>query len=74
MKMASTPQNYVVSFKGKQADLFDYAGRIVRRFTAQAEIVNAQVNGSGKDATIAITMKDGKFIIYKSTGQVVKRG
>ena len=65
--------NYVVSFKGKQVDLFDYNGKFVRRFNTRAEVVNAVVNGAGKDSTIAITMKDGKFEIYKSNGTVVRR-
>ena len=66
-------KNYAVSFKGKQVDLFDYSGKIVRRFNTRAEVVNAQVNGSGKNATVAISMKDGKFEIYRSDGTVVRR-
>ena len=65
--------NYVVSFKGKQVDLFDYTGKFVRRFHTRAEVVNAVVNGSGKDSTVAITMKDGRFEIYKSNGAVIRR-
>ena len=34
-------KNYAVSFKGKQVDLFDYSGKIVRRFNTRAEVVNA---------------------------------
>lgn len=65
--------NYVVSFKGKQVDMFDYTGRFIRRFIARADVVNAVVNGSGQDSTVAITTKDGKFEIYKSNGTVVRR-
>ena len=39
-----------------------------------AEVVNAQVSGSGKNATIAVTMKNGKFIIYRADGTIVRRG
>lgn len=53
--------------------MFDYAGKFVRRFTARADVVNAVVNGSGQNSTIAITTKDGKFEIYKSNGTVVRR-
>lgn len=65
--------NYVVSFKGNQVDLFDYNGKFVRRFNTRAKVVNAVVNGSGKDTTIAITTDGGKFEIYKSNGAVVRR-
>ena len=64
---------YALTFKGKQVDMFDYTGRFVRRFNARAEVVNAVINGSGADATVAITTKDGKFEIYKSNGTVVRR-
>ena len=64
---------YVVSFKGRQVDVFDYSGKFVRRFNARAEVVNAVVNGSGKDSTVAITTKDGRFEIYRSDGSVIRR-
>ena len=66
-------KGYAVSFKGKQVDLFDYSGKIVRRFNTRAEVVNAQVSGSGKNATVAIAMKGGGFEIYRSDGTVVRR-
>jgi len=65
--------NYAVSFKGKQVDMYDYTGKFVRRFNARAEVVNAVVNGSGQNSTVAITTKDGKFEIYKSNGTVIRR-
>lgn len=65
--------NYAVSFKGRQVDLFDYTGKFIRRFTARADVVNAVVNGSGQNSTVAITTKDGKFEIYKSNGTVVRK-
>ena len=65
-------KTYVVGFKGRQVDLFDYNGKIIRRFIAKAEVANAQVNGSGSNATVAITMKNGKFEIYKSNGQKIR--
>lgn len=71
--MSDNRSNYAVSFKGKQADLFDYNGKFIRRFIARADIVNAVVNGSGRASTIAITTKDGKFEVYRSDGSVVRR-
>ena len=34
-------KNYIVAFKGKQVDLFDYNGKIIRRFNTKAKVVNA---------------------------------
>ena len=65
--------NYAVSFKGKQVDMYDYTGKFVRRFNARAEVVNAVINGSGQNSTVAITTKDGRFEIYKSNGTVIRR-
>ena len=69
----SNSKNYVVSFKGKQVDLFDLNGKFIRRFNTRADVVNAGLNKSGQDTTVAITTKDGKFEIYKSNGTVVRR-
>ena len=66
-------KNYVVTFKGKQVDLFDYNGKIIRRFNTRAKVVNAQINKSGKEATVAITMEDGHFEIYTSDGKIIRR-
>ena len=62
-----------VNFKGKVAQLYTNEKKIIRQFRAAAEIVNAQIQGSGKDAIIAITMKNGKTVLYKSNGQLVRR-
>lgn len=70
--MANT-NGYVVGFKGKNVDLFDFNGKIIRRFVAASDVVNAQVSGSGKNTTIAVTMKNGKFIIYRADGSVVRK-
>lgn len=64
---------YVVGFKGRSVDLFDYNGKIIRRFMTTADVVNAQVNGTGSNTTIAVTMKNGKFIIYKADGTIVRK-
>lgn len=69
----SNSKNYVVSFKGKQVDLFDFNGKFIRRFNTRADVVNAVLNKSEQDTTVAITTKDGKFEIYKSNGTVVRR-
>lgn len=64
---------YIVGFKGKDVNLFDSNGKIIRRFRARAEVVNAQITSSNQDPVIAITTKDGKFELYKSNGTVIRR-
>lgn len=66
-------KNYVVGFKGKDVNLFDSNGKIIRRFRARAEVANAQITKSGQDTIVAITTKDGKFELYKSNGTVIRR-
>jgi len=39
----------------------------------QTDIVNAQVQGSGDDAVVALTMKNGKTYLYKSNGTLIRR-
>lgn len=34
----------------------------------KADVVTATVSGYGKDAVVAIVMKDGKMHLYKSNG------
>lgn len=61
------------NWKKKTVMLYNDYGKIVRQFTAAAEVVDAVVSGNGKDATVAVTMKDGKTVLYKSNGQIVRR-
>jgi hypothetical protein len=65
--------NYIVGFKGKDVDLFNSDGKIIRRFKARAEVVNAQITSSSSEPIIAITTKDGKFELYKANGTVIRR-
>jgi hypothetical protein len=58
--------------KSKTVSLYNDNGAIVRRFIARAEVVNAHVTGNGKDATIAITMTNGKTEIYKASGARIR--
>lgn len=62
-----------VNFKGKTAQLYTDEKKIIRQFRTNADIVNAQVSGKGKDALVALTMKNGKTVLYKSNGQIVRR-
>lgn len=66
--------NYVVSFQGKDVSLFDYDGKIIRKFKARAEVVNAQITNSNQNPVIAISTKDGKYELYRTDGSIIKRG
>ena len=62
-----------VNFKGKSAKLYNDNKQIVRQFRTAADIVNAQVQGSGENAIVALTMKNGKTVLYKSNGTILRR-
>jgi hypothetical protein len=63
---------YYVSFKGRDAKLYKNNRQIVRQFRVAADIVNAQIQGAGDNAVVAITMKNGKTVLYKSNGTVIR--
>lgn len=62
-----------INFKGKSAVLYNDVKTVIRRFRASADIVNAQVQGDGENAVIALTMKNGKTLLYKSNGTIIRR-
>ena len=62
-----------LNFKGKTAQLLNQNKQIIRKFSVSSEITNAQVTGTGLNAVIAITMKNGKTILYKSNGQIIRK-
>ena len=61
------------TFKGRQCDLYNDTKQIIRRIRVSNDIVNVIVQGSGKNAKIAITMKNGKTWLYNATGQIIRR-
>lgn len=61
------------NWKNKTVYLYNDNGQIIRKFSAKAEVVDAAISGKGKDATIAITMKNGKTELYKSNGQLIRK-
>ena len=62
-----------LNFKGKTAQLLNQNKQIIRKFSVSSEITNAQVTGTGQNAVIAITMKNGKTILYTSNGQIIRK-
>ena len=63
---------YYATFSGKRVDLYNYNKQLLRRFNMKADVVNAQVSGSGKDAIVAIVCNNGKSFLYKSNGQLLR--
>ena len=64
--------HYYATFSGKKVDLYNYNKQLLRRFNMKADVVNAQVTGSGKDAVVAIVCNNGKSFLYKSNGQLLR--
>lgn len=60
--------HYYATFSGKRVDLYNYNKQLIRRFNMKADVATATVSGYGKDAVVAIIMKDGKMNLYKSNG------
>lgn len=63
---------YYATFSGKHVDLYNYNKQLLRRFNMKADVVNAQVSGAGKNATVAIVLSNGKSYLYKSNGQLLR--
>lgn len=66
-------QGFYCNFKDKNVELRAFDRRLVRKFTMKAKVVNAMVSGVGKDATVAITMVDGKTYLYSSDGRLIRK-
>jgi len=61
------------NFKGKLVDIYSDTKAIIRRIHVTNDIVNVQISGTGINATIAITMKNGKTLLYKTNGQLIRK-
>lgn len=64
---------YFTTFKNKRVDLYNDNKQLIRRFNMKANVVNAQVQGSGTECYVAITMSNGKTELYKSNGQLLRK-
>lgn len=71
--MITMPDGYYASFKDKTCELRTYDRRLVRKFMMKTDIVNAVVQGAGKETYVAITCKDGKTFLYTSDGRLVRK-
>lgn len=64
---------YYTNFSQRSCDLYNDKKQLIRRFRVSSDIANAQVTGTGDNARIAITMRNGKTVLYKANGQIVRR-
>lgn len=61
------------NFKNKLIKIYKDNGQIIRQFTVPAEVLNVVITGGGKDANVAVTMKNGKTVVYKANGQISRQ-
>lgn len=73
--MASSPivERYYATFKGKAVELRNFDKRLIRKFIMDSEVVNAQVQGAGKETYVAIVTKNGKTYLYRSDGRLIRK-
>lgn len=64
---------YYVAFKGRHVELRDYDKKLIRKYTMNADVVNAQVQGYGKECTVAIVVAGGKCFVYRSDGRLLRK-
>lgn len=72
--MSNLSEMYYATFDRKSVVLYNGYKQIIRKYNMQADVVNAQVSGSGKNAYVAIVTKDGHNYLYNSDGQMIRKG
>jgi len=60
-------------WSGRKVDVYTETKQILRHFSVGHNVVGVQCSGDGNDATIAITMDNGKTELYRGTGQLIRR-
>ena len=62
-------------WSGKQVTVYNHNKQLIRRFNARYDVVGVQISGdSPTEAMVAITMSNGRTDVFKSSGQLVRRG
>lgn len=62
-------------WSGKQVTVYNHNKQLIRRFNARYDVVGVQVSGdSPTEAMVAIAMSNGRTDLFKSSGQLVRRG
>ena len=62
-------------WSGTRVKVYNQYKQIVRTINVRYDVVGVQVSGdSPTDAMVAIAMSNGRTDLYKSSGQLVRRG
>lgn len=62
-------------WSGNRVTVYNQFKTLVRRINVRHDVVGVQVSGDSEtDAMVAITQSNGKTDLYKSSGQIVRRG
>lgn len=62
-------------WSGTRVKVYNQYKQIVRTINVRYDVVGVQVSGdSPTDAMVAIAQSNGKTDLYKSSGQLVRRG
>ena len=62
-------------WSGKRVVIRTETKQFVRQINARCDVIGVQVSGDGtSDAMVAIAMSNGKTDLYRSSGQIVRRG
>lgn len=61
-------------WSGREVQVYTQHNVLFRQFSMSFPVVSVQCSGNGNDATIAITMDNGKTDLFRGTGQLIRRG
>ena len=62
-------------WSGTRVQVYNQYKQIVRTINVRYDVVGVQISGdSPTDATVAIAQSNGKTDLYRSSGQLVRRG
>ena len=62
-------------WSGKTVTIRNHNQQMVRRINVRYDVVGVQVSGDSEtDAMVAIAQSNGRTDLYKSSGQLVRRG
>lgn len=62
-----------VTWKNKEISLYNDNRQFLRKMRSACDVVNAVVNGAGKEAVIAVTQSNGKIVLYNTSGRVIRK-
>ena len=62
-------------WSGKRVVIRNQYKQMIRAISVRCDVVGVQISGdSPTDATVAIAQSNGRTDLYKSSGQMVRRG